>query len=161
MWSFLQLVLGSYLGPASRTIFALLGALVFSAYIVLDTENLIARWEVFLRFLIVSSGWQTECSTASCGPTGCACVQWHCVSSSYGSIMPSLELQSFHLAIVSSVVLTVRLLACRHDLDDYVAASLSLYLVRTLHSLYFSPILCDLWVVEHQPEPFKALQIWP
>ena len=43
MWSFLQLVLGSYLGPASRTIFALLGALVFSAYIVLDTENLIAR----------------------------------------------------------------------------------------------------------------------
>jgi len=43
MWSFLQLVLGSYLGSASRTIFALLGALVFSAYIVLDTENLIAR----------------------------------------------------------------------------------------------------------------------
>ena len=51
MWSFLQLVLGSYLGPASRTIFALLGALVFSAYIVLDTENLIARWAVFLCFL--------------------------------------------------------------------------------------------------------------
>ncbi len=43
MWSFLQLVLGSYLGPASRTVFALLGALVFSAYIVLDTENLIAK----------------------------------------------------------------------------------------------------------------------
>ncbi|CAL5229149.1 g12423 [Coccomyxa viridis] len=46
MWSFLQLVLGSYLGPASRTVFALLGALVFSAYIVLDTENLIAKHDL-------------------------------------------------------------------------------------------------------------------
>ena len=63
MWSFLQLILGSYLGPASRTIFALLGAIVFSAYIVLDTESLIAK----------------------------------------------------------------------HDLDDYVAASLSLYLVSSQH----------------------------
>ncbi len=66
MWSFLQLVLGSYLGPASRTIFALLGALVFSAYIVLDTENLIARWE-----------------TLQCAPSGMAngtaCVREHCI----------------------------------------------------------------------------------
>ena len=46
MWSFLQLLLGSYLGPASRTIFALLGAIVFSAYIVLDTENLIAKHDL-------------------------------------------------------------------------------------------------------------------
>ena len=46
MWSFLQLILGSYLGPASRTIFALLGAIVFSAYIVLDTENLIAKHDL-------------------------------------------------------------------------------------------------------------------
>ena len=46
MWSFLQLVLGSYLGPASRTIFALLGAIVFSPNNVLDTENLIAKHDL-------------------------------------------------------------------------------------------------------------------
>lgn len=46
MWSFLQLLFGAYFGPAGRTVFALLGAIVFSGYIVFDTEQLIARFDL-------------------------------------------------------------------------------------------------------------------
>ena len=46
MWSFLQLLFGAYFGPAGRTVFALLGAIVFSGYIIFDTEQLIARFEL-------------------------------------------------------------------------------------------------------------------
>jgi hypothetical protein len=65
--------------------------------------------------------------------------------------LPSPELLPSHLAIVLLILL---LLGCRHDLDDYVAASLSLYLVSNLHFLYVSPIFGNFWVVEPQPEPF-------
>ena len=68
--------------------------------------------------------------------------------------LPSPELLPMHLAVVPSVLLSVLLLAGRHDLDDYVAASLSLYLVSNLHVLYLSPIFCNFWVVEPQREPF-------
>ena len=46
MWSFLQLLFGAYFGPAGRTVFALLGAVVFSGYIIFDTEQLIARFDL-------------------------------------------------------------------------------------------------------------------
>ena len=46
MWSFAQLLFGAFLGPAGRTVFALLGAIVFSGYIVFDTEQLIARFDL-------------------------------------------------------------------------------------------------------------------
>jgi FtsH-binding integral membrane protein len=46
MWSFIQLLFGAYVGPAGRTVFALLGAILFSAYIVFDTEQLIARFDL-------------------------------------------------------------------------------------------------------------------
>ncbi|KAK9823300.1 hypothetical protein WJX72_001740 [[Myrmecia] bisecta] len=44
MWSFIQLLFP--VGPASRTVFALLGAIIFSGYIVFDTDQLIQRYDL-------------------------------------------------------------------------------------------------------------------
>ncbi len=46
MWSFIQLLFGAYVGGPAKTVFALLGALVFSGYIIFDTEQLIARHDL-------------------------------------------------------------------------------------------------------------------
>jgi hypothetical protein len=46
MWSFIQLLFGAYVGGPAKTIFALLGAVLFSGYIIFDTENLIARHDL-------------------------------------------------------------------------------------------------------------------
>lgn len=42
IWSIIQLFF--HPGPVGRTIFALLGAILFSAYLVLDTQMLISRF---------------------------------------------------------------------------------------------------------------------
>lgn len=39
----MQVAFGAYVGGPGKTVFALLGAIVFSGYIVFDTENLISR----------------------------------------------------------------------------------------------------------------------
>lgn len=44
IWSFFQLFFPP--GPVQQTIFGLLGAILFSAYIVLDTDNLIQRYDL-------------------------------------------------------------------------------------------------------------------
>lgn len=44
IWSIIQLFF--HPGPVGRTIFALLGAILFSAYLVLDTQMLISRFEL-------------------------------------------------------------------------------------------------------------------
>ena len=130
MWSFLQLVLGSYLGPASRTIFALLGALVFSAYIVLDTENLIARCQACQVTHIAEM------------PRGCMCtVSYARASAAARTAGYTYEPHKYRCTscgvaccaerYIRPLCLSMR----RHDLDDYVAASLSLYLVSVSYSL--------------------------
>jgi FtsH-binding integral membrane protein len=44
VWSFIQLFFPP--GPVGRTIFALLGAFLFSAYLVFDTQLLITRFDL-------------------------------------------------------------------------------------------------------------------
>ena len=44
IWSFVQLFFPP--GPVGSTIFSLMGAMMFSAYLILDTQLLIARFEI-------------------------------------------------------------------------------------------------------------------
>ncbi|KAK9917256.1 hypothetical protein WJX75_002426 [Coccomyxa subellipsoidea] len=46
LWSIIQVAFGAYVGGPGKTVFALLGAIVFSGYIVFDTENLISRHDL-------------------------------------------------------------------------------------------------------------------
>ncbi len=78
VWTIFQIFLPP--GPVQNTIFSLLGSILFSAYIVYDTDNLIQRKLSWL--LSCLTAWLLLLSLhAICMPAICTCWEAHlCVS---------------------------------------------------------------------------------